>query len=100
MSTSLVMFILVDFIIVSNYITGVALSDSPAGFLAYLLQVVSIVTRKNNDEKEDGGLLDHYTQDQLIDTLMVYWAPNKITTSSRIYAESFNKKSFEMRMDE
>lgn len=39
----------------------------------------------------DGGFLEKYTYDELIDNLMVYWSTNTMTTAMRIYAEQFSK---------
>lgn len=43
--------------------------------------------------KNDGGLFEKFTPEELITNLMMYWIPNKMTTAMRIYAESFNSKS-------
>ncbi|CAH0598403.1 unnamed protein product [Chrysodeixis includens] len=72
---------------------GVAIADSPSGLLAYLLQTVSGATRSTNKNKEDGGLYDHFTQDELLDSLTVYWMNNAFVTSLRIYAESLNVRN-------
>ncbi|XP_026738003.1 juvenile hormone epoxide hydrolase-like [Trichoplusia ni] len=72
---------------------GVAFSDSPSGLLAYILQTVSGAIRSTNKNREDGGLYDYFTQDELIDNLMVYWMNNAFTTSIRIYAESLNTRN-------
>ncbi|XP_063394557.1 juvenile hormone epoxide hydrolase-like [Cydia fagiglandana] len=68
---------------------GVALSDSPSGLMAYILEKFSTGTNPNRKSRADGGLEERFTRDQLIDNLMVYWCTNSITTSVRLYAESF-----------
>ncbi|XP_053620314.1 juvenile hormone epoxide hydrolase-like [Plodia interpunctella] len=79
---------------------GVALSDSPAALLAYILEKFSTYTNMDNRYLADGGLEKFYTKDQLIDNLMLYWSTNTITTSMRLYAETFNKRVADMRLDE
>ncbi|XP_015125668.1 juvenile hormone epoxide hydrolase 1 [Diachasma alloeum] len=71
---------------------GVGLADSPAALAAYVLEKFSDATNRDNMFKEDGGLFEKFTPNELIDNLMMYWMPNKMTTAMRIYAESFNKK--------
>ncbi|KAJ0171962.1 hypothetical protein K1T71_012725 [Dendrolimus kikuchii] len=60
---------------------GVALTDSPAGLLAYILEKFSTWTRKQHKLQQDGGLGFRFTKDQLIDNVMIYWSTNSITTS-------------------
>lgn len=70
--------------------TGTALSDSPAALAAYILEKFSTWTNPEYRFREDGGLLEKYNLDELLDNIMVYWVTNSITTSVRLYAESFN----------
>nr|UBY12687.1 juvenile hormone epoxide hydrolase [Anticarsia gemmatalis] len=79
---------------------GVALSDSPSGLLAYILEKFSTWTRPEHKHKKDGGLDFRFTKEQLIDNLMFYWVPRSITTSMRLYAESFNSKTMGLKLDE
>ncbi|XP_063987163.1 juvenile hormone epoxide hydrolase 1-like [Diachasmimorpha longicaudata] len=72
---------------------GIALDDSPAGLAAHVLTTFSDATKRGNRFKEDGGLFEKFTHEELIDNLMMYWMPKKMTTAMRIYAESFNKKN-------
>ncbi|XP_058795083.1 juvenile hormone epoxide hydrolase 1-like [Phymastichus coffea] len=67
---------------------GVGLNDSPAGLAAYVLEKFSEAANYDNRFSDDGNLSQHYAMDDLIDNLMYYWAPAKITSSMRIYAES------------
>ncbi|KAK2586580.1 hypothetical protein KPH14_011459 [Odynerus spinipes] len=67
---------------------GVALSDSPVGLAAWILEKFTVSTSFNDETKWDDGVLEKYTIDELIDNLMMYWATNSITTSMRMYAES------------
>ncbi|VVC95792.1 unnamed protein product [Leptidea sinapis] len=50
--------------------------------------------------KQDGGLPYRFTKDRLIDNLMVYWTTNTITTSMRLYKETFNSRYMGLRMDD
>ncbi|RZC34647.1 juvenile hormone epoxide hydrolase-like protein, partial [Asbolus verrucosus] len=70
---------------------GVALNDSPVGLAAYILE--KFITWTNSDWKnlEDGGLMKKYTYTDLLDNVMIYWVTNSITTSMRLYSETFNK---------
>ncbi|XP_045455131.1 juvenile hormone epoxide hydrolase-like [Melitaea cinxia] len=79
---------------------GVALSDSPAGLAAYILEKFSTWTNKVYRSSRDGGLHNHYTKTQLLDNLMVYWSTNTITTSMRLYAETFNSRYLSLALDD
>ncbi|XP_075985898.1 juvenile hormone epoxide hydrolase-like isoform X2 [Anticarsia gemmatalis] len=63
---------------------GIALTDSPAGLAAYILEKFSTWTNYNYNRKaEDGGLLNKYHLTHLLDNIMIYWTTNSITTSMR-----------------
>ena len=79
---------------------GVALSDSPTGLAAYILEKFSTWTNKNYKNKADGGLTSSFSKDQLLDNIMIYWTSNSITTSCRLYAETFNKRFLGLKFDE
>ncbi|XP_026738426.1 juvenile hormone epoxide hydrolase-like [Trichoplusia ni] len=79
---------------------GVALTDSPAGLLAYIVEKFSIWTRPELTSKPNGGLDFRFSKDQLIDNLMMYWTSKSITTSVRLYAESFNIKVLGYQLDD
>lgn len=79
---------------------GIAMTDSPGGLLAYFLQLISTGTRSYFLNLEDGGIDKYYTRDQLLDNIMMYWAPNSITTSFRIYAESLNRRTLALGISE
>lgn len=80
-------------------ITGTALADSPMGLAAYILEKFSTWTNKEYRNREDGGLLEKFTMDELLDNLMLYWVTNSIATSQRLYAENFNKANMEANFD-
>ncbi|XP_045507046.1 juvenile hormone epoxide hydrolase-like isoform X1 [Colias croceus] len=79
---------------------GVALADSPAGLAAYILEKFSTWTKPEYRSQPDGGLTQRFTKDQLIDNVMVYWMSNCITTSMRLYSETFNKRYFGLGLDQ
>lgn len=78
---------------------GVALADSPAGLMAYILEKFSTWTRREHKLLKDGGLEFRFTKDQLIDNLMIYWSTNSIATSMRYYAENLSNKARELGLD-
>ncbi|KAJ8721329.1 hypothetical protein PYW07_002104 [Mythimna separata] len=73
---------------------GIAMSDSPMALFAWLMQGVSGASRRSYKSRVDGGLHDLYTPEALIDNVMFYWTENKFTTSARLYAETFNMRTF------
>lgn len=84
----------------SSLIAGVALSDSPAGLATYILEKFSTWTNPDYRFKQDGGLLEKYTIDELLDNVMIYWVTNSITTSMRLYSENFSTAHRNLGMDE
>ena len=55
---------------------GIALSDSPIGLAAYILEKFSFWTNFDNLDKPDGGLLSQdfpISRDRLLDNLSYYW---------------------------
>jgi len=73
---------------------GIALSQSPTGLAGYILEKFSTWTNARNVLKEDGGLTEKFTLDELLDNIMVYWVNNAITSSMRIYAMSLTMDSW------
>ncbi|XP_043510382.1 juvenile hormone epoxide hydrolase 1-like [Frieseomelitta varia] len=69
---------------------GTAVSASPDALAAYILEKFSTWTNTAYKERDDGGLTEKFTLDELLDNVMIYWVSNSITTSVRLYAESFN----------
>ncbi|XP_018339720.1 PREDICTED: juvenile hormone epoxide hydrolase 2-like isoform X2 [Trachymyrmex septentrionalis] len=72
---------------------GVGLNDSPAGLAAYIIEKFSTGTNPSYKYRADGGFLEKYTYEELIDNLMIYWISNSITTAMRIYAEHNTKSN-------
>ena len=61
---------------------GVALNDSPAGLLAW------IVEKFRAWSDCDGDPENAFTRDQLLTNVMLYWVTRTITSSARLYRES------------
>ena len=61
---------------------GVALNDSPAGLLAW------IVEKFRAWSDCDGDPENTFTRDQLLTNVMLYWVTRTITSSARLYRES------------
>jgi microsomal epoxide hydrolase len=63
---------------------GVALNDSPAGLLAWIVE-------KFCAWSDCGGHPENsYTRDQLITNVMLYWVTQTITSSTRLYYEAMH----------
>lgn len=75
------------------------MTDSPAGLAAYILEKFSTWTDKEWRNLDDGGLTKKFTLTELLDNIMVYWISNSITTSVRLYSESFSKSQFALDLD-
>ena len=66
---------------------GVALNDSPAGLLAWIVE-------KFRTWSDCGGQPENsYTRDQLITNVMLYWVTQTITSSARLYWETMHAGS-------
>lgn len=78
---------------------GMALSDSPIGLAAYLLEKFSTWTKASGKQLQDGGLLEKFTMDELLNNVMIYWTTNSITTSMRMYSETLSSKQFGYNLD-
>ncbi|XP_066261557.1 juvenile hormone epoxide hydrolase 1-like [Euwallacea similis] len=76
---------------------GVALKESPMGLAAYMLEKVITLTNPDFKDREDGGLLEKYTMEQLLDNIMIYWLSESIISSMRIYAEAFTNFDLEFK---
>lgn len=78
---------------------GVALRESPAGLAAYILEKFITWTNPEWKNLPDGGLTKKFIYDQLLDNIMIYWVTRSITTSMRIYAETFAKEYTSLQFD-
>lgn len=83
------------------YFVAVGLQDSPAGLAAYILEKFSTWVDPSWRNLTDGGLTtpEHYTLDDLLDNVMIYWITGSITTSVRLYSEAFSKKQRGLNLD-
>lgn len=68
---------------------GTVLMQNPVGLAAYIIEKFSTWTNPNYRHLADGGLEKYFTLDSLLDNIMIYYLTNSITTSVRIYKESF-----------
>lgn len=66
------------------------LNDSPVGLAAYILEKFSTWTNLNNIDKDNGGLTEKFTLDELLTNVMVYWTSGNIASSQRFYKENFS----------
>ncbi|XP_049881309.1 juvenile hormone epoxide hydrolase-like [Pectinophora gossypiella] len=78
---------------------GIAMTDSPAGLLAYILEKFSGAVDAANKVLPDGGLHNTFTREQLVDNLMMYWGTRSFTTAIRIYAETANRKHYAVGLE-
>lgn len=79
---------------------GVALTNNPVGLAAYILEKFAMWTHPDYKSFTDGGLDSRKDlQDALLDNIMVYYLTNSITTSMRLYAESFTRKQRAYKME-
>nr|CAD7434549.1 unnamed protein product [Timema monikensis] len=78
---------------------GVSLRDSPVGLAAYILEKFSTWTNPAWQTRPDGGLTEKFSLTNLLDNIMIYWVTGSITTSVRLYSESFSKAQFALGLD-
>ena len=70
-------------------LVGHGLTDSPAGLAAYILEKFSSATHPSSVNYPDGRLLEKFELDDLLNNIMVYWISGSITSSMRLYKETF-----------
>jgi pimeloyl-ACP methyl ester carboxylesterase len=63
---------------------AVALNDSPAGLLAW------IVEKRRSWADTHGDVESRFTKDELIDTVMIYWVTESYNTTARYYYEAMH----------
>ncbi|CAH1396961.1 unnamed protein product [Nezara viridula] len=75
---------------------GVMMSDSPAGLAANVLDKFTSWSNFNRRLSEDGGLraFDKY---DLLDIITIHWLTNSVTSSLRMWKETFRFYSFFMK---
>ncbi|XP_026672258.1 juvenile hormone epoxide hydrolase 1-like isoform X2 [Ceratina calcarata] len=79
---------------------GAALTSSPDALAAYLLEKFSTWTNVEYRRRDDGGILEKFTLDELLDNIMVYWVTNSITTSARLYAETMSSAYRSLKIEQ
>ncbi|XP_053604306.1 juvenile hormone epoxide hydrolase-like [Plodia interpunctella] len=65
---------------------GVALTDSPVGLAAYIIEKMGICSNRDQLDTPHTGI-ENLNLDDVLDTITIAWANNCIVTSSRIYYE-------------
>ncbi|KAJ8723358.1 hypothetical protein PYW08_003270 [Mythimna loreyi] len=68
---------------------GVALSDSPSGLAAYMMEKMAICSNRDQLDTPHGGLAS-LDIDDVLDTVTITWMNECIVTSMRLYAEGFS----------
>ncbi len=67
---------------------GYGLTDSPAGVAAWIVEKFHGWT--DMPQGPDGDLDDHFSKDDLLTNISIYWFTGTITSSTRIYYENRN----------
>ena len=67
---------------------GYGLADSPSGLAAWIVEKFHGWTDMPQDNT--GDLANHFTYDELLTNISIYWFTNTITSSTRIYFENRN----------
>ena len=67
---------------------GAAVIDSPVGLAALILEKFSSGTNADYRNREDGGLTEKFTLDELLSTVMLYWTSENPHASFRWYKEN------------
>lgn len=79
---------------------GVALTNNPIGLAAYILEKFASWTHPDYKGLTDGGLDSRKDlHDAILDNVMIYYLTNSITTSMRLYAESFTRKQRDYQLE-
>lgn len=78
---------------------GVALRESPIGLATYILEKFSTWTNPEWRKLSNGGLQNKYEMVDLLDNVMIYWVTGSITSSMRLYSETFSTKQFSLGLD-
>uniref|UniRef100_H2YB22 Epoxide hydrolase n=1 Tax=Ciona savignyi TaxID=51511 RepID=H2YB22_CIOSA len=73
---------------------GFGLSDSPVGLAAYIIEKFSTWTDYAARDTADGMLSKFWSKDQLLNNVMIYWWSANITSSLRLYKETFGSNIY------
>ncbi|CAL7939634.1 unnamed protein product [Xylocopa violacea] len=69
---------------------GAAMTASPDGLAAYILEKFVFSTFRTFKENNNDNMIGKFTLNELLDNLMIYWITNSGTTSVRLYAENLS----------
>lgn len=76
------------------------MTNNPVGLAAYILEKFAQWTYPNKKSSIDGGLDSRKDlQDAILDNIMIYHLTNSITTSMRLYAETFTPRHMAYELD-
>lgn len=70
---------------------GAALVDSPVGLAAYILEKFSTATNAAYRDRDDGGLTEKFTLDELLTNVMIYWTSGNVVSGLRFYKENIGR---------
>jgi hypothetical protein len=73
---------------------GHGLADSPVGLLAYILEKYSFGSFSWSPIGQRDGMLEKFDRDDLLNVIMYYWSTNTITSSCRLYRNTFYKREW------
>jgi hypothetical protein len=79
---------------------GLALTNSPIGLAAYILEKFSTWTNPAYRSRKDGGITEKYSMEDLLDNIMLYWLSGNVASSMRLYSEVFSRKNQQKGWDE
>jgi len=71
------------------------LNDSPVGLAAYILEKFSTWSNPENRFCKDGCITKHFTLDDVLTNVMIYWVTESIAPSQRFYKENLANKKLE-----
>jgi len=72
------------------------LNDSPAGLAAYIMEKFSSWSSYENRNCSDGCITKHFTLDEVLTNVMIYWVSGSIGSSARLYKESLAKAELQL----
>ncbi|XP_066268895.1 epoxide hydrolase 1-like [Branchiostoma lanceolatum] len=73
---------------------GHGLVDSPVGLAAHILEKYASWTNPTFAHLPDGGLEKHFTKDELLTTVMIYWVSGTAVSTLRLYRETISARKF------
>jgi len=71
---------------------AMGLNDSPVGLAAYIMEKFSVWSNSDNRFCPDGCLTKHFTLDEVLTNIMIYWVTGSIASSVRFYRELFTEE--------